>query len=86
MNKSIFYPQDNGRVAQVLPALNCGFTIEEIARKDVPAGKPYVILDDSLVPSSTEFFEAWEVDFSSPHGFGIGHEAWFAEQASKEQA
>ena len=64
----------------VIPAVDCGLSIEEIARKDVPAGVPYLIVDESDLPDDHTYFNAWEADFSNPHGHGIGHEAWFAEQ------
>jgi len=40
MNSRIIYQTDKGGVAIIVPA-DCGLTIEEIAAKDVPAGKPY---------------------------------------------
>lgn len=57
-------------------------SIEEVARKDVPAGVAYLIVDDSVTPQDRAFRDAWEADFSVPHGHGIGAEAWFAEQAA----
>jgi hypothetical protein len=39
--------------------LNSGLTIEEIAAKDVPAGKPFQIVDVSEVPSDRTFRGAW---------------------------
>ena len=80
MRQRILYPQEHGSVAMVIPAPDCGLTIEEIARKDVPAGVPYLIVDESDLPDDHTYFNAWEADFSNPHGHGIGHEAWFAEQ------
>ena len=44
MNQRIIYPTDDG-VAIIVPAAECGLTIEEIAAKDVPTGKPYKIVD-----------------------------------------
>lgn len=82
MNQKILYPLDNGSVSMIIPASNCGMPIEEIARKDVPAGVPYLIVNDSDLPDDHTYFNAWEADFSNPHGHGIGHEAWFAEQES----
>jgi hypothetical protein len=35
-------------------------TIEEIAAKDVPAGKPFKIVDVSDIPSDRTFRNAWE--------------------------
>ena len=60
MNKRIIYPNDNGGVAVVIPTVECGLTIEEIAAKDVPAGKPFKIVDVSDIPSDRTFRNAWE--------------------------
>lgn len=60
MNKRIIYPADNNGVAIIIPALECGLTIEEIAAKDVPVGKPYKIVDVSSIPSDRTFRNAWE--------------------------
>ena len=59
MNSRIIYPTDEG-VAVIVPAPECGLTIEEIAAKDVPAGKPFQIVDVSEVPSDRTFRGAWE--------------------------
>lgn len=59
MNQRIIYPTDEGGVAIIIPA-DCGLTLEEIAAKDVPAGKPYKIVDVSDVPSDRTFRNAWE--------------------------
>ena len=60
MNKRIIYPTDDNGVAVIIPAPECGLTIEEIAAKDVPQGKPYKIIDVSDVPSDRTFRGAWE--------------------------
>jgi len=60
MNKRIIYPNDDGVVAIIIPAIDSGLTIEEIAAKDVPAGKPYKIIDVSEVPTDRTFRDAWE--------------------------
>ena len=88
MNKIIVYENaENNNLAFVMPAPNCGLSVEEIARKDVPAGVAYKIIDYDLFPwEQQQFMDAWETDFSNPDGYGIGHDAWFAEQAAKEQA
>ena len=59
MNQRIIYPTDDG-VAIVVPSLNCGLTIEEIAVKDVPQGKPYKIVDVADIPTDRTFRNAWE--------------------------
>ena len=59
MNKRIIYPTDDGGVAIIVPA-ECGLTIEEIAAKDVPTGKPYKIVDVADIPEDRTFRNAWE--------------------------
>lgn len=83
MDKVIFYPNPNGSVSMISPFLECGLTLEQIAQKDTPAGLPYIIVDRADVPQDELFFNAWEADFSNPHGYGIGHEAWFAQVAQQ---
>jgi hypothetical protein len=58
MNQRIIYPTDDG-VAVIVPAIECGLTIEQIAAKDVPAGKPFEIVDLSEIPSDRTFRGAW---------------------------
>ena len=60
MNQRIIYPTDNGGVAVIVPAPECGLTIEQIAAKDVPAGKPYKIVDVADIPTDRTFRNAWE--------------------------
>jgi hypothetical protein len=59
MEQRIIYPTDEGGVAVIIPA-DCGLTIEEIAAKDVPAGKPFKIVDVTDIPSDRTFRDAWE--------------------------
>lgn len=58
-NKRIIYPNDEGGVSIVVPAPDCELSLEQIAGKDVPAGKPYQIVDVSEIPSSREYRNAW---------------------------
>lgn len=60
MNQRIIYPTDDGGVAVIIPAAECGLTVEEIAAKDVPAGKPFKIVDVSDIPEDRTFRNAWE--------------------------
>jgi hypothetical protein len=60
MTKRIIYPTDDGGVAIIVPADECGLTIEEIVAKDVPAGKPFKIVDVADIPSDRTFRNAWE--------------------------
>ena len=59
MNSRIIYPTDDGGVAIIIPA-ECGLTIEEIAAKDVPAGKTFKIVDVADIPEDRTFRNAWE--------------------------
>jgi hypothetical protein len=58
MNSRIIFSTDDGGVAVIVPA-DCGLTIEQIAAKDVPAGKPYEIVDVADIPSDRTFRGAW---------------------------
>lgn len=60
MNQRIIYPTDEGGVAIIIPAPECGLTIEEIAAKDVPEGKHYKIVDVADIPEDRTFRDAWE--------------------------
>jgi hypothetical protein len=60
MNQRIIFPSDDGGVCVIVPAAECGLSIEEIAAKDVPAGKSYKIVDVSDIPSDRTFRGAWE--------------------------
>jgi len=60
MTQLIIYPNDTGGVCILTTALECGLTIEEIAAKDVPAGKPYKIVDVADIPTDRTFRNAWE--------------------------
>jgi hypothetical protein len=78
--KLIIYTNENGGLSILTPAPECGLPIEEVARKDVPAGVPYQIVDAADIPTDREFRDAWESNII-PDGVGIGADAWFAEQA-----
>jgi hypothetical protein len=58
MNKRIVYQNDEGGISIIVPT-ECGLTIEEIAAKDVPAGKAYNIVDVSEIPTDRTFRDAW---------------------------
>jgi hypothetical protein len=62
MNKRIVYMSDDGGVCVVIPAPECKLTIDQIARKDVPTGKRYKIVDVSDIPTDRTWRDAWVVD------------------------
>ena len=73
MNQRIIYPNDDGGVSVIVPAAECGLTIEQIAAKDVPpivvhgpegsvassTPRPYKIVDVADIPSDRTFRAAW---------------------------
>lgn len=76
MNKKIIFKDNSGGVSVITPspAVLKKHTIQEIAAKDVPAGKPYKIVDDSEVSSDRTFRDAWEVDEAALTD-GVGSES-----------
>lgn len=76
MNQRIIYQNDDGGVTIIIPAPECllEHTIEEIAAKDVPHGKPYKIVDVADIPSDRTFRNAWEVDVATLTD-GVGAES-----------
>ena len=58
-DKRIIFPNDEGGVSVIVPSDNCGLSVEAIARKDVPAGKAYQIVDVADVPNDRSFRNAW---------------------------
>lgn len=76
MNQRIIYPSGESGVAVIVPAPEClqEHTIEQIAAKDVPAGKPFKIVDASDIPEDRTFRSAWEVDANALTD-GVGAES-----------
>ena len=62
MTQVIVYNQDNGITGVIIPTQEAvaRFGIMAIAIKDVPAGKPFKIIDASELPDAPQ--ESWEVD------------------------
>lgn len=58
----IIYPTDEGGVAVIVPSPNyvAEHGIEAVVAKDVPAGKPYKIVDVSEILADRTFRNAWE--------------------------
>ena len=59
--KRIIYKKGDG-VTIICPSPKWSGTIEELAKKDVPTGKKYKIVDTSTISSDRSFRDAWEVD------------------------
>lgn len=62
MNPRIIYPTPDGGVAIIIPTGE--LPIEEVAKKDVPIGVPYKIIDATALPTDRTFRDAWEADFT----------------------
>lgn len=62
MPQRIIYPNDDGGVSIIIPTSEylAEHTIEELAAKDVPEGKPYKIVDVTDIPTDRTFRNAWE--------------------------
>lgn len=73
----LVYENDEGGISIVVPSGE--IPIEEVAAKDVPAGKPYRYISSATdLPPDRYFRDAWEADLSNPDGYGIGDAAWRA--------
>jgi hypothetical protein len=63
MTQIIVFKQDNGRVAVIYPTPEAVAVhgIEAIAVKDVPAGKPFKIIDAADIPPRDQR-DGWTID------------------------
>ena len=60
----IIFKNDNGGISIIHPtdeALEI-MSIDEIAQKDVPTGKPYKIINDNDIPTDRSYRDAWTID------------------------
>ena len=62
MNQRIVYQNNDGSLSIITPAPECGLTIEQIALKDVPFGKPFKIINASDLPADRASRNAWIVN------------------------
>lgn len=62
--KRIIYQSDGGGVAVIIPPRDedCHLTLEKIAAKDVPTGRPYKIIDLADIPPDRAARGAWTVN------------------------
>ena len=67
----VVYKETDGTVAiihtvanSINPSTGQQWTVEELAKKDVPTGSKYKIIEDSDLPSNRNFRDAWVVDES----------------------
>ena len=57
--KRILFPNDDGGVSIIIPTESV-----EAAMKDIPSGKPYLIVDAADIPTDRTFRNAWTADFT----------------------
>lgn len=75
MDKAIIYSYEGSvAVLHPTPEALASWSIEDIARKDVPHGKPFKIVDLIDIPGDRTFRNAWEVDASALTD-GVGAES-----------
>ena len=82
MSECVIYPSDNGGVIILFPVKDCGLTVEQVALKDVPYGKPFKIINVSDLPSDISQSAAWvvnEEDLTDGFGadYGVGSDKPF---------
>jgi hypothetical protein len=79
----IIFENTDGTVSVIVPNTALDMTISDIANKDVPAGRPYLLVEESDLPDLT-LQEAFSADFTTPDGVGLGYDAWSVAQTAKE--
>jgi hypothetical protein len=57
--KRILFPNDGGGISILVPMESV-----EAAMKDIPLGKPYLIVDAADIPTDRTFRNAWTADFT----------------------
>ena len=53
------YTDDDGNLCIVIPADNCGLTLEQIKAKDCPSGKTVYSVNKYAIPTDRSFRNAW---------------------------
>lgn len=68
-DKLIVYPnQTSNSLMLLIPTGE--LPLDVTAKKDVPSGVPYLIVDRADLPEDFDFFAAWEASFDKPVGYG----------------
>ena len=82
--KIIFNDPKTNIVSVINPSSTWADRMEELARKDVPTGLKYKIVEDSVIPTDSTFRDAWEVDEAELTD-GVGGEPDFINTVIKEE-
>jgi hypothetical protein len=73
MENRIVFQTNDGTVAVIIPV--SGESILDIAKRDVPKGLPFKIVNESIVPTERTFRSAWELGQFIPDGYGLGKDS-----------
>ena len=57
-DKRFIYENDDGSISIVVPADNCGLTLDQIKSKDCPSGKTVYTVSKSAIPTDRSFRNA----------------------------
>ena len=62
--KNIIYKNIDGSIGIIIPTPDVlqFMTVEQIAKKDVPTGLNYKIINTSDLPTDLDFIDAWTID------------------------
>lgn len=79
MSKVFIYKLLKGNVCVSYPTDETleKMTLEQIATKDTPLGRPFWIVENDDLPHDEGFFDAWELDedvLGEPDGYGANSE------------
>ena len=69
--KLAIFPNTEGTISVLVPAPNCGLTLEQICAKDVPTGVKYKIIYSIELTADREFRNSWDYDFTNSYD-GVG--------------
>lgn len=67
MEKRFIFKGEDGGVVVGIPSPECLqlYSIEQIARRDIPSGVPFKIVNVSDIPTDRTFRNAWEINESA---------------------
>lgn len=58
----------------------------ETALMCVPEGQPFLVIEQTDLPGSIEYIDAWEADFSEPDGVGLGTTKYWLQKQEENAA
>jgi hypothetical protein len=75
--KKIIFKNQNGTIGIITPTQECVdiFGIEAIAKKDVPNGLPFWIVEDDFIPSDRTYRNEWQLPDNFRESDGYGEES-----------